>query len=162
MKLYVSILLSLLLINSVCADVTIINQTKKYNMEVTYVICTNLGDSRPCTDNQSITIRAGENNYSKIDISVPIISPDKFYYQEILIFSAVEKDTDGKVIAQGFYRAGQGADSHCAYRLISGSSRNNVPAHDYSSIVIELNDDYPIPIISCQPLAYNVEELTVA
>lgn len=135
------------------ADVVIFNKSTKYDMEITYNFCS--GDSGyTCTPNELIKIkRVGTNNkdgYAVIQ-TPPVVAPSR---QFVNIISAVQKDGNGKVVAEALYNIDEIDGFECGASTVR--SDNYVASYKISR-AIYLEDHAQLPIITCSVRTYNKE-----
>jgi len=132
---------ALLVVKSAMADVAIINNNKVNDMDVSYRYChyDSQTQKSTCTSINTVTIKA--------DLIHHIILHPPGDADSAHIISAVEKDINGKVIAQGNYLYGQ-YGSNCGYPLVMPDNVTKINA------AFILNDVRQSPIITCMMSQY--------
>lgn len=139
MKKIIALAFSLLITSQAFAAVSIVNDNKVYDIDVSYHFCQPSQGSAPkCTDVSTVTVKADDNRVA--NVSVPL------NMQSILIVSAIEKNSSGQIIARGNYETGNGS-SHCGYPLLMEGAQSY-------NVVISLTDMQQTPIIRCLANGY--------
>lgn len=118
------------------AEVTVFNNSKGYDMEISYVFCSE-GNPRKCDPVQTLTIPSKKSNVKNY-ITLQLPSSDNLFG----ILSAVEKDNAGKIVSQGNYSPSFG-ESTCGAAF--------EPNYRYAFVLDDIDQS---PLIIC-PLQEN-------
>lgn len=138
MKKLLALLFCAFAVNQALAAVTLVNENKVNDVDVSYRFCQVSQDPIPkCTDVSATTVKAGDSHTASIS------APPNM--QSILIVSAVEKNSADQVIAQGNYEMGT-SKSHCGYPLVEDQNNYNV--------AVSLSDMNGTSIIRCLANGY--------
>jgi hypothetical protein len=100
------------------AKVLIVNENDVNDMDVSYRFCQAFKSPASCSAIQTVKVKAGDSK-TAVELLIPADS------DMVLITSAAEKDSSGKVIAQGDYQIGDNR-SHCGYPIVTEGTPNNV------------------------------------
>lgn len=130
-----------LALNCAHAQVALFNMSANYPVEISYVFCNENQSGKTCSELNQIMVppkkEAADKNYVFIE------SPKDSTV--ILVYSAIEKDLQGNIVAQGKYSFPSfPSSSECGYPLLPIGMKGALIFNDMSSS----------PIITCLGSAY--------